>query len=315
MLVSQAAGTAGGAEIDQDLLTRLQTEGRVGWDAWDQQSRHIEAEFTETRWLWQPDGTFKLDPGNDWVFHYFYDDGRMRRALVNNQADGRAVGATTVFRVADYAFEAEQANGSALVATEVRRAPRAAELAIAAPLQFPYSIQFRDLRELIDNPRFRITQIRQENQTVRVDFRYDMEGDQVPLRFRSGHVVLMPQLHWAVRSYEILSANTAEPSRFENEFGPADGNFIPLIRSTRRFTRGKVISTNESWNGNKEVWEFRTYRPNSKPDSFYTFEAVGLPNLARQSSGWGVWFWVINAGIVCLLAAWWLRRRLVTGRY
>ncbi len=316
VLLILVASIAHGSEIDSELLSRLKTEGPAGWGGWEEQNRHIEAAFTEIRWLRQSDESFNKDPHYTWKFHYFSDDGRMRRSLAKILPSGQEFEDIKVFRSGNYSFKAERIDDTPFVATEVKNGPRPQDLDFPVGLKWPYSIQHRDLRELMLNPRFRINGIGHDGTLVRVDFVYDMDDDPLPLRFRSGNFVLDPDLRWAIRSYEILSPKLGVLVRLENEYGSKRGDFIPLVQTTRRFqNESNAPRRDKTLDGNKEVWEFNVYRPNNSPDSFYTFEAVGLPNLARQSSGWGVWFWVINAGIMCLLAAWWLRRRLVTGRY
>jgi hypothetical protein len=216
----------------------------------------------------------------------------------------------SVFRAGDYSFRAERASpGGALVPTEVKTKRRPEDLTIPVGLKWPYTIEHRDLRELLDNPGFTITGLSAEGSLVRMQFKHDKHAsDPLPQRFVSGHVLLDPERHWGIIEYEVARLPNIGGgfSRMECEYGPEQAGFVPIIRCTLNSVRkdGEI--------GAKEVWEFSVCRPNNQPDSFYTFKAVGLPDLARSSAGWSPWFWAIVAGILCLMAAWSIRKRWLT---
>jgi hypothetical protein len=97
----------------------------------------------------------------------------------------------------------------------------------------------------------------------------------------------------------------------ENDYSIDNKSKLPApIRSARTYYADAAATTITA----REVTEFAIYKTNPMPESFFTFEDAGLPDVTNNDYGNLMWFWLLNAGIVVLAVAAWLPRRYFNQR-
>ena len=176
-------------------------------------------------------------------------------------------------------------------------------------LEAPWTVQFKNLGKLLLDPRFTMDAVSSlvENRQalVRVEFRYDCEGDK-EARFKSGYVVLAPDSDWAVQRYRITNPDGWQCEQ-TLEYGEPVNGFRPIKR---------ILKISFGMDGRstlvRETTQFSRFERREIPEDFFTFSAVGLPEL-RPRAAWAsamYWFWLVNAGVLLIIAGVLVRSKL-----
>lgn len=300
------------AEDVTDLFLR---EGPKGWNAWVEQVRHTEARYRVFVRNFEKGGN---RIGQDEILHYYQNGNLRRRSHEKVLPDGQAWQGIGVRRGTEYSFESSQRNQQGLAIEEVNERPSAEVFQqFDTGVSMAFSVENFDLRELVRDPAFSIR--RSETVTdpdgmnlVRIHFAYGAGPPDKPRRFESGVVDLAPKLNWAVRRYEVLVQSKKQgllPRSRETVFGNMDRGFVPISRSVRTYYGDprKERATGEI------VHEYLIFQPCKESSAFFTFEAVGLPDVTRKSRSGKFWLVIINVGLLCLgLGAWLYRKRRQT---
>jgi len=329
-------------------MDRLRTEGPRGWELWH--SRCLAAEIKYRLrfvykdgedWIWQTDDEL----------HYFLNGSLRRRTLRRRTGDGTLFHELGVRRGAEYSFYATLVANGTPVPTEVNPVPESPERGMLDPgVSLPFCCRKAPLTELISDPAFHITGIEvctnesymngpllthvaesgsdfaklgdKAEMPLRasgtsatwhadcVELHYTYQEDGPLSRFLKGDGImfLCPDMDWAIVGWETTFWNPEHGrSRVYIQYTNAGGNWWPSKSVDVGFGNDDT---------NPLALEVRTYeicRESHMPMGFFSFEDVGLPNLAAApEAGMSrmAWFVLLNLGVAGLfLWNYWRRRR------
>ena len=143
-------------------------------------------------------------------------------------------------------------------------------------MEAPYTVYYRNLAELVKNPRFvfDVTAVdgKDHSERVRVTFSYDWKGEEIP-RIREGWIELCPREDWAVQEFLIKESHGVFIGR-KIQYGDGSGPQKPLVE-----VRTSYLGLDGKAQGDQTVARFKKQTPSQKPDEFFSFSAVGLPEL------------------------------------
>ncbi len=297
------------------LAQRFRTEAPEGWKRWRHQLAKLDARWRE-RLVWvAEDGTEKVDPSRERELQFCYNDRLLRLSFFGQSENGERIEEVEVIRDR-YRFTAERRGESPFVVTELRPGLRADQpVPYPKVLQLPYLLQWEDLGELLKDPCFVIGSVVAVESggapRVRVDFTYDPKGPRAR-RFVSGWVVFAPEDDWAIQQYRIRTLEGYQ-SEARLEYGARKDGFQPV----KKWVRNSLDTTGVRVEA-RETYEFVHYERREIPEEFFTFTALGLPELNPGVPGGTIssssWFWVVNLGIVFVIIGVALRARLSRGR-
>ena len=197
--------------------------------------------------------------------------------------DGRGYEEIAIRHGDEYFFYAERYNGGRLVVTEVRPGPAPEDERTVPPmLETPYTVYYRHLAELVKNPRFvfNVSPVdgKDPSERVRVTFNYDWKGESVP-RIREGWIDLCPRADWAVQEF-LIKVPSGILIRRKIQYGEGSGPQKPLVE-----VRTSYLGLDGKAEGDHDVGRFKKQSLSPKPDEFYSFSAVGFPELNTRNFG------------------------------
>jgi hypothetical protein len=175
------------------------------------------------------------------------------------------------------------------------------------------------LPDLLKKSTFRITQMKAgvgpRNNLIRLDFTYTASAEEMQGRNRyleSGWIMLDPDRYWCITSYEIKempgSRNRSVVTETRDLRESPDG--APLLTKAIRRVQCPGEKTDVDM---VEEYILEKREPSA---SEFTLSAFGLPEplfggVQTQPSRWYLWF--IGGAVLCLGAAWLIRRRAARG--
>jgi hypothetical protein len=261
------------AEPVQGLKQILLSEAPDAWGRWKEWTTHTEAEFSEEEFRHSSPGK----PVSVVDLQYYLNGMTRRRHFFKTLPDGRRYEEIAIRHGDEYFFSAERYNDGPLVVTEVRPGPAPEDERTVPPiLEAPYTVYYRNLAELVKNPRFvfdvSAVDGKVPKERVRVTFTYDWKGEKLP-RIREGWIELCPREDWAVHEFLIKDPRGNIIGR-KTQFGDGSGPQKPLVE-----VRTSYLGFDGKAEGDHQVARFKKQTPSQKPDEFFSLSAVGLPEL------------------------------------
>jgi hypothetical protein len=294
------------AEPDKNLKQQLLNSAPDAWKRWKDWTGHTEAAFSEEQLRRSSPGK----PVSVVEFQYYLKNQTRRRHFFRVMPDGRKYEEIAIRHGDAYYFTAERYDDSPLLVTEARPGPASfGERTVPPMMEAPYTVYYKELTELVKNPGFVFDVTAMEGkepiERVRVTFRYDSKGDKVP-RIREGWIELCPRDDWAVQEFLIKAPDGAFIRR-TIQYGGGSGPQKPLVE-----VRTRYLGLDGKTEGDETLGRFKNQVPLDKHDEFYSFSAVGLPELYMAKESRGI-YWVIllNVGIILVVFAFFMRRRMV----
>lgn len=293
------------AEPDKGLKRQLSNAAPDAWGRWKEWTVHTETEYHEEQLRRSSPGK----PMSTVDFQYYLNGSTRRRHFFRVLPDGRRYEEVAIQHGDEYRFYAERYNDGPLVVTEVRPGPPGEDERTVPPaLEAPYTVYYRHLAELVKNPRFvfDVSPVDGEDpsERVRVTFRYDTKGEKIP-RIREGWIDLCPREDWAVQEFLIKDPNGICIGR-KIQYGERSGSQKPLVE-----VRTSYLGSDGKTEGDQTLVRFKKQASSQKPDEFYSFSAVGLPelNIGRHKSRGGYWLILLTVGIILIVLAFLAKRR------
>ena len=267
------------AQPDRGLKQQLLREAPDAWGRWKEWTAHSESEFTEEELRRSAPGK----PVTSEVLQYHLQGMTRRRHLFKAVPDGRKYEEIAIRRGDRYFFTAERYDGGQLVVTEVRPGPAPEDERTVPPvLEAPYTVYYRDLAELVKNPRFvfdvSAVDGKDPSERVRLTFKYDPKGEQIP-RILEGWIDLCPREDWAVQEFLIKNPKGTFIGR-KIQYGDGIGPQRPLVQVITSY-----LGLDGKAQGDQSVAIFKKQMPSQKPDEFFSFSAVGLPEPELGNDG------------------------------
>src|SRR5262249_18495090 len=151
------------------------------WARWKNWATHSESEFREEELR-------RSSPGKPQAvvdFQYHLQGMTRRRHFFRTMPDGRKYEEIAIRRGDRYFFTAERYDGGGLKVTDFRPGPAPEDERTVPPvLEAPYTVYYRDLAELVKNPRFAFdvsgVDGKDRSERVRLTFKYDPKGEKIP---------------------------------------------------------------------------------------------------------------------------------------
>jgi hypothetical protein len=182
----------------------------------------------------------------------------------------------------------------------------------------PYAIHFHWLPDLLSDPGFELTGLRNEVQSdgmVRLEFSYRPQKDSYPPQVpHDGWLLLSPAHSWTVKEFELVERIPQFTKRIRrvNEFDM--GSDVPLLRSsTIRTTLQKEAAAASLASLESLSYHFAR---ESVPHSAFTLSAFGFPEppIAAAEGGISAHVWFFGLAASCALLAavlrYWARRQM-----
>ncbi len=259
------------AQPDKALKQQLLREAPDAWGRWKEWTAHSESEFSEEELRRSSPGK----PISSIVLQYHLQGTTRRRHFFKTLPDGRRYEEIAIRRGDRYFFYAERYDDGQLNVTEVRPGPAPEDERTVPPvLEAPYTVYYRDLAELVKNPRFvfdvAAVDGKDPSERVRLTFKYDPKGEQIP-RILEGWVELCPRDDWAVSEFLIKQPKGNFIGR-KIQYGDGSGPQKPLVQVITSY-----LGVDGKAQGDQSVALFKKQLPSQKPDEFFSFSAVGLP--------------------------------------
>ena len=259
------------AQPDKGLKQQLLREAPDAWGRWKHWTAHSESEFSEEELRRSSPGK----PVSVDLLQYHLQGITRRRHFFKTLPDGRKYEEIAIRRGDRYFFTAERDDEGQLVVTEIRPGPAPEDERTVPPvLEAPYTVYYRDLAELVKNPRFvfdvSAVDGKDPSERVRLTFKYDPKGEKIP-RILEGWIELCPRDDWAVQEFLIKNPKGTFIGR-RIQYGDGIGPQKPLVHVITSY-----LGLDGKAQGDQSVALFKKQMPSQKPDEFFSFSAVGLP--------------------------------------
>jgi hypothetical protein len=258
------------AQGDKGLKQKLLSEAPDAWGRWKEWTAHTESEFSEEELRRSSPGK----PVSVDLLQYHLQGMTRRRHFFKTLPDGRKYEEIAIRRGDRYFFTAERYDDGQLVVTEVRPGPAPGDERTVPPvLEAPYTVYYRNLAELVKNPRFTFdvsaVDGKDPSERVRLTFKYDPKGEQIP-RILEGWIELSPLQDWAVQEFLIKNPKGSFIGR-RIQYGNGIGPQKPLVQVITSY-----LGLDGKSQGDQSVALFKKQMASQKPDEFFSFTAVGL---------------------------------------
>ena len=275
--IALASGPLIAAEPDKSLKQQLLTAAPAAWERWREWTVHTEAEFSEEELRHSSPGK----PISVVDFQYHLKGMTRRRHLIRTLPDGRRFEEVAIRHGDEYYFTAERYNDGPLIVTGVRPGPADdSERTVPPQLEAPYTVYYRYLAELVKNPRFRFdvsaVDGKETSERVRITFTYDWKGEQSP-RLREGWIELCPRDDWSVQEF-LIKESHGVLIHTKIQYGEGSGPQRPLVEVSTSY-----LGEDGKAKGDQTLARFKKQALSDEPDEFYSFSAVGLPELNMSS--------------------------------
>ena len=350
LVVCLVSGISGGAFGDSDgLRSRFLSDGPRGWDAWHRRCLTAEMQFRHQmvyreggQWLWQTDEEF----------HYFLNGPNRRRTFRKRLADGAVFHEVGIRRGADYSFYAVYNTAGEIVPTDVDPVPQSpGDVIESGEVSLPFCFRGVPMTELLRDPAFQCERVvlrsdrelkndapsheignatgplarggdrgsvvtgltavgvEMTGELVEVLYRYSPEGSRARFLRGDGTIVFSPERDWAVVGSELHSWNDDWSQRSNIEYTGRGADAWPK----RAVFIGMPKDSTEP--ASVTMTTYAVCRESSMPPEFFSFESVGLGNLAASPrfGFWRMaWFIMLNLGVAGLFAWKYISRRRTT---
>lgn len=142
-----------------------------------------------------------------------------------------------------------------------------------------------------------------DRELVTVNFTYDVLGDK-NARFKSGWVEFSPDDNWAVQRYRVKTFDDYF-REVTIRYGDRESGFQPILEIVTEY-----FDNAEEDCAVRETVTFDKCEQCVFPEDFFSFTAVGLPDVKPPSGSWK-WLVLVNAGVLLIVIAVFLKRRLI----
>ena len=267
------------AQPDKGLKQQFLREAPDAWGRWKEWTAHSESEFSEQELRRSAPGK----PVSSEVLQYHLQGMTRRRHFFKTLADGRKYEEIAIRRGDRYFFTAERYDDGQLAVTEVRPGPAPEDERTVPPvLEAPYTVYYRDLAELVKNPRFvfdvSAVDGKDPSERVRLTFKYDPKGEKIP-RILDGWIELCPRDDWAVQEFLIKNPKGTFIGR-RIQYSDGIGPQKPLVQVITSY-----LGLDGKAQGDQSIALFKKQLPSQKPDEFFSCSAVGLPEPEPGNDG------------------------------
>jgi hypothetical protein len=174
---------------------------------------------------------------------------------------------------------------------------------------FALCIADKFLPQWYRDPGFSVESVQSVNRESRelVEVRFACAKPETSYWIRSGVLTLDPNRLWAVEQYQFDAVNGKGGEEKVSQkvvfrATPEDLPFVERAERTASFPGGRVETTTL----------FTRFEQRVIPDHEFTLSAFGLPELNPPSIWRSIWLWfvLVAAGVVCIVAAIFVRRRI-----